>query len=152
MRYLLIDRITQVVPWKSAAGLKSVALAEDFFTDHFPERPVMPGVLMIEALAQLSNWLIAASTDFRQGARIASIGNAKFRKFVSPGTQLRLSVAIEESGADEEQGAERIKVAGRVSAEGLTVTQAELFIVRDSLLEQAESARQRQLFRALLQE
>lgn len=146
MRYLLIDRIIEIVPWRSAAGLKSVALAEDFFADHFPERPVMPGVLMIEALAQLSSWLIAASTDFRQGARIASIGSAKFRKFVSPGTQLRLSVTLKECDA------ERIQVAGCVSAEGLTVTQAELFIVRESLLARAESARQRQHFRALLQQ
>lgn len=109
MRYLLIDRIIEIVPWRSAAGLKSVALAEDFFADHFPERPVMPGVLMIEALAQLSSWLIAASTDFRQGARIASIGSAKFRKFVSPGTQLRLSVTLKECDA------ERIQVADRKS-------------------------------------
>ena len=145
MRYLLIDRITQIVPWKSATGLKGVSLAEDFFVDHFPERPVMPGVLMIEALAQLSSWLIASSTSFRQGARIVSIGNAKFRKFVSPGTQLHLSVTIEESGTD------RIQVAGRVSAEGQTVTQAQLSVVQNSLLEREESARQHQLFRALLE-
>lgn len=145
MRYLLIDRITQLVPWKSAAGLKSVSLAEDFFVDHFPERPVMPGVLMIEALAQLSNWLVASSSSFRQGARVVSIGNAKFRKFVSPGTQLHLNVTIEEAVA------ERIQVAGRVSAQEQTVTQAQFLIVRADLLEQDESIRQRQLFRALIE-
>lgn len=146
MRYLLIDRITEVVPWQSATGLKGVALGEDFFADHFPERPVMPGVLMIEALAQLSGWLIAASTSFRQSARVVSIGQAKFRKFVSPGTQLQLRVTLAQSTT------ERIRVDGCVSAEGLTVTQAEIFVEREILLARAQWSRQRQCFQALFQQ
>ena len=70
MRYLLIDHITE---WKSGEfmkGVKNVAMSEDFLEFHFPKNPIMPGVLLLEALTQMAGWLEAASSDFR--SRITS--------------------------------------------------------------------------------
>lgn len=144
MRYLLIDRITDIVPWQSATGLKCVALAEDYFIDHFPERPVMPGVLIVEALNQLCAWLIAASSDFRQTGMLASIRSAKFKKFVTPGTQLHLRVTITQPIES------RLHVDGQARVEGKVVAQVLMDVVCEIAAHGDDGAFQRQRFRNLL--
>ena len=65
MRYLLIDYITEWEPGTKIKGIKNVAMSEDFLEYHFPKNPIMPGVLLLEAIAQLTGWLEAASSDFK---------------------------------------------------------------------------------------
>lgn len=92
MRYLLIDRI---VEWKSGAGMKgikNVAMTEDFLEFHFPKNPIMPGVLLLEALAQLTGWFEAASSDFKNWFLITKVHTCKFYGFAFPGDQVELEV------------------------------------------------------------
>jgi 3-hydroxyacyl-[acyl-carrier-protein] dehydratase len=93
--FLLVDRILEINPGEKATGIKNVTCNEEFFQGHFPGNPIMPGVLIIEALAQVAGLLA-----FRSGASAGksvyfmSIERAKFRKPVVPGDQLKLEVTI----------------------------------------------------------
>ncbi|MHC4617890.1 MAG: 3-hydroxyacyl-ACP dehydratase FabZ family protein [Planctomycetota bacterium] len=106
MRFFLIDKITHWHVGESATAIKNVALSEDFFDDHFPRRPVMPGVLIIEGIAQLSGLLLEASLKQKYGASAKAIltvlERTKFREVVRPGDTLtyRAEVtAVNKSGA-----------------------------------------------------
>ncbi len=92
MRFFLIDRITRWEVGRSAEAIKNVALSEDFFDDHFPRRPVMPGVLMIEGMAQVSGLLLEASLldKYARDAKavLTLLERTKFREFVRPGDTL----------------------------------------------------------------
>jgi 3-hydroxyacyl-[acyl-carrier-protein] dehydratase len=93
--FLLVDRIKDMVRDESAVGLKNVTINEPFFQGHFPKYPVMPGVLIIEALAQTAGALCvnnAGVTDIPQIVYFMGIDKAKFRKPVVPGDQLHLHV------------------------------------------------------------
>lgn len=92
MRYLLVDRITD---WKEDTfikGLKNIAMSEDVLEFHFPDRPVMPGVLLLEALVQLAGWLSAVSTDFTKWFLVTEVKQCKFYNFALPGDQVELTV------------------------------------------------------------
>jgi 3-hydroxyacyl-[acyl-carrier-protein] dehydratase len=91
--FLLVDRLVDVVEGQSAVGLKNVTANEPFFQGHFPERPVMPGVLIIEAMAQTAAVIVVASLGGSAEGKLVyfmTIENARFRKPVEPGDQLRL--------------------------------------------------------------
>jgi len=92
MRFFMIDRITQWEVGRAAEAVKNVALSEDFFDDHFPRRPIMPGVLMIEGMAQLAGLLLEASLSERYGldakALLTLLERTKFRNPVRPGDTL----------------------------------------------------------------
>ena len=92
MRFFLIDRITSWQVGVAAEAVKNVALSEDFFDDHFPRRPVMPGVLMIEGMAQLAGLLLEASLKQQFGrdakAILTVLERTKFREMVRPGDTL----------------------------------------------------------------
>jgi 3-hydroxyacyl-[acyl-carrier-protein] dehydratase len=93
--FLLIDKIESFEPGKIAIGYKNVTINEYFFQGHFPEEPVMPGVLIIEALAQVGAVAILSQEEFKgKLAYFAGINKAKFRKKVIPGDVLRLEVEI----------------------------------------------------------
>ena len=96
--FLLIDRIISIDPGKSLVALKNVTINETFFMGHFPEHPVMPGVLILEAMAQAGGVLAYKSTNTfpDQGVLyyFAGIDNARFRRIVEPGDQLRLEVKV----------------------------------------------------------
>ena len=105
MRFFLIDRITLWEVGIAAEAIKNVALSEDFFDDHFPRRPLMPGVLMIEGMAQLAGLLLEASLQqkhHRDGKAVLSVlERSKFRDMVRPGDTLRYRVevsAVNENG------------------------------------------------------
>ncbi len=92
MRFFLIDRITLWEVGAVAEAVKNVAMSEDFFDDHFPRRPVMPGVLMIEGMAQLAGLLAEASLKAKHGrdakAILTVLERTKFRAMVRPGDTL----------------------------------------------------------------
>ncbi len=92
MRFFLIDKITNWEVGRSAEAVKNVALSEDFFDDHFPRRPVMPGVLMLEGMAQVSGLLLEASLLDKYGkdakAVLTLLERTKFRDLVRPGDTL----------------------------------------------------------------
>ena len=93
--FLLVDRITEMETGKRIVGLKNVTINEPFFPGHFPGHPVMPGVLIIESMAQVACVLAILSSDESVRSKVtyfAGIDSAKFRKPVFPGDQLRLEV------------------------------------------------------------
>jgi 3-hydroxymyristoyl/3-hydroxydecanoyl-(acyl carrier protein) dehydratase len=105
MRYLLIDRITELRPPELATAVKCVSLSDDFFVDHFPGFPVMPGALILESLAQLGGVLIEAIMRERGRddlhALLTIVERAKFRHMVRPGDRMELQargIATTEDG------------------------------------------------------
>src|ERR1700757_2745196 len=95
MRFVLIDRIIEVQTGQSLVAVKNLSLAEEYLSDHFPGFPVMPGVLMLEALTQAGAWLVRELEDF--ASRIIILKQAKTIKngsFVEPGRQLELKVEL----------------------------------------------------------
>jgi len=92
MRYLLIDRITEWNAGENIAGIKNVAMTEDFLEFHFPRNPIMPGVLLLEAMVQLSGWLEAVSSEFGNWFLLTKVQRCKFYGFAFPGDQVRLEV------------------------------------------------------------
>lgn len=93
--FLLVDRIEELEEGKRAVGLKNVTINEEFFNGHFPQYPVMPGVLIVEALAQVSA-VIMLTKEGNEGrlGLLAGIDQCRFKKQVKPGDQLRLEVEI----------------------------------------------------------
>ncbi len=114
MRFFLIDRITSWQPGLRAEATKNVALSEDFFDDHFPRRPVMPGVLILEGMAQLAGLLLEVSLEqkfHRNGKAVLTVlERTKFRAMVKPGDTLcyRAEVAsVNETGGKAKAFAHR---------------------------------------------
>lgn len=116
MRFLLVDAILEWNPGKNARGVKNVSLSEDFFDDHFPLKPIMPGVLLVEGMAQLSGLLLeesAALKGVRVKALMSMLDKAKFRRPVYPGSQVEYACEI---GQMNEFGG-RVSAVARVEGE-----------------------------------
>jgi 3-hydroxyacyl-[acyl-carrier-protein] dehydratase len=98
MRFLLLDRITSWEPGRRATAVKNVALSEDFFDDHFPLKPIMPGVLIIEGMAQLAGLLLEEGVRRDSGRNVKAlmtiIEKAKFRSPAKPGDQLEYRTEV----------------------------------------------------------
>ena len=93
--FLMIDKVVNIIPSKSATGIKCVSMAEPHFQGHFPVQPIMPGVLIIEAMAQTAAVLVVHSTGVESEGKVVyfmSIDNARFRKPVVPGDVVHLEV------------------------------------------------------------
>jgi len=99
MRFVLIDRILELTPGQSLVGVKNLTLAEEYLADHFPGFPVMPGVLMLEALTQAGAWLIRETEDFAHSVIVLKTAKTiKYGSFVEPGRQLQIRVQVIEHG------------------------------------------------------
>lgn len=93
--FLLVDKIVEFVEDKRAVGIKNVTANEPFFQGHFPEAPVMPGVLIIEALAQVGAFMVLKKEENRgKIALFAGIDSCRFKKKVIPGDQMRLEIEV----------------------------------------------------------
>src|SRR5215469_13683809 len=95
MRFVLIDRILELNSGQSLVAVKNLSLAEEYLADHFPGFPVMPGVLMLEALTQAGAWLVRDFEDFAHSIVILKQAKTiKYGSFVEPGRQLQLRVEL----------------------------------------------------------
>jgi 3-hydroxyacyl-[acyl-carrier-protein] dehydratase len=94
--FLLVDRVVELEPGKRAVAIKQVSANEPQFTGHFPGRPIMPGVLMVEALAQAAGIAVLTLDEYRGKIGLfAGIDECRFRRMVLPGDTLRLEVTVE---------------------------------------------------------
>ena len=114
MRYFLVDKVTEVTPGERAKGVKCVTLSDEVLHDHFPDYPVMPGVLILESLAQLAGFLLETTFNTPDAplrrALLAQIQQAKFHEMAGPGDQLELEVTIDSTleGAAQVSGEARV--------------------------------------------
>ncbi len=92
MRYLLVDRIDRIEPGKSATGWKNVAMSEDYLEWHFPDRPILPGSMVLEAFAQLAGWLEASSSGFQSWVLMDRVTSVRVFGLAVPGDRLDLSI------------------------------------------------------------
>ncbi len=122
--FLLIDKVIEVVPGKSLTGIKNVTYNEPYFQGHFPQRPVMPGVLILEALAQATGILAFITTGTRPRDEslyyFVGIDSARFKQPVVPGDQLHLYVEL----LRNMRGIWKFSAEAKV--DGMVVTSAEL--------------------------
>ncbi len=118
--FLMVDRIIEIEPGKNITGIKNLSINEEFFQGHFPGNPIMPGVLIVEALAQVAG-ILALKSGAPEGKSIyfMSIEKAKFRKPVVPGDQLHLEVSILQKRGNV------WKFSGNAVVQEKTVAQAE---------------------------
>ena len=122
--FLLVDRIEELEA-ERVVGIKNVTVNEPFFAGHFPDYPVMPGVLIIEAMAQVAGVLVLSGIPDRKSKLVllAGVDGAKFRKPVRPGDQLRMEMKILRSRAS------MAKVSGIATVDGAIVAEAEMLCV-----------------------
>jgi 3-hydroxyacyl-[acyl-carrier-protein] dehydratase len=119
VKFVLIDRISEVEPHKRIVAHKALSLAEEYLADHFPRFPVLPGVLMLEALVQASAWLVRASLDFRPGlVLLKEARNVTYKSFVAPGQVLTIESVLKELGPDQSQFTARGHMNGREIVKG----------------------------------
>ena len=122
MKFNLIDKIEQLTPDRIVA-IKQVSLAEEYLADHFPTFPVLPGVMMLEAITQAAAWLLHHRTGFsRSMAVLKEARNVKYGQFVAPGEVLRVTVEFAKA---TEAGA-AFKAAGTVGADQALQARVEL--------------------------
>jgi 3-hydroxyacyl-[acyl-carrier-protein] dehydratase len=118
--FLMIDRVVDAIPNVSAVGIKNVSMGEPFFQGHFPTQPVMPGVLIIEAMAQTAAVLVVHTLGPDAEGKLVyfmTVDNARFRKPVVPGDQLFIHVRKERNRANVWKFTAEAKVNGALCAE-----------------------------------
>jgi 3-hydroxyacyl-[acyl-carrier-protein] dehydratase len=121
--FVLVDRVTELLPGERIVGHKCVTMAEPWFQGHFPDRPIMPGVLIVEALAQIGGILAYASDPSDAPGSLMyflGIDKAKFRRTVTPGDRLELQVTVAHRRTNV------WKFRGEASVDGALCASAEL--------------------------
>ncbi len=121
MKFVLIDKIVELQEGKQIVASKSLTLAEEYLQDHFPAFPVLPGVLMIEAMVQASAWLVRASEDFRCSmVLLKEARNVSYGSFVTPGSKMDVYSQAVSIGADSS------KFKSYCAVDGQTIVKARL--------------------------
>lgn len=102
VRFILLDRISELEPGRRIVAQKTVSLAEEYLADHFPRFPVLPGVLVLEAMVQAGAWLVRASLDFAPAlVLLREARNVSYRSFVAPGQVLTIEADCKELAAGQ---------------------------------------------------
>ncbi|KPK84821.1 MAG: hypothetical protein AMJ81_04730 [Phycisphaerae bacterium SM23_33] len=122
MKFYLVDRIERIEPGKRIVGAKSLSLAEEYLADHFPAFPVLPGVLMLEAMVQTAAWLLRIEQNWANSLiELSAARNVRYGSFVAPGHSLRVEVEL-------------VELAGRTAAfKGVGVVDGERQAVQGRL-------------------
>lgn len=119
MRFLLIDKILTLDARHEISGVKNATMSEDFFTHHFPQYPIMPGMLILEGMVQLARWLIVHDSEFTTSGLLSAVRQVKFRSFAVPGDQIHLRVEC--AGRDQQgvhfHGAAQVGVTTKATAD-----------------------------------
>ena len=128
MRFHLIDRILEVEPGKSLKAFKLLTTGEEYLADHFPTFPVMPGVMMLQALVEASAWLLRLSSDYKHSVIVMrEARNVKYGSFMEPGKRMDISVEM----VDNDGRLATFK--GKGEAEGTTTVSARLVVAHYNL-------------------
>jgi 3-hydroxyacyl-[acyl-carrier-protein] dehydratase len=128
MRFNLVDRIVEVELGRALRAVKNLTLGEEYLADHFPSFPVMPGVLMLQALVEAGAWLLRLTDDYRHSVIVLrEAKNVKYGTFMEPGKQLL--IAVELLGQDEHTAT----LKGKGEVEGNTAVSAKLTLGRYNL-------------------
>ena len=123
MKFILIDRIVSLEPSSRIVTRKSLSLAEEYLADHFPTFPVMPGVLMLEAMVQSAAWLVRVSQDFSHSMVVLEEAkNINYKSFVSPGRTLEVTVEAVQIG----EGQSEFRAFGRSGDEEMVKARLKL--------------------------
>ncbi len=119
MRFILIDHIVELELGKKIVAVKNLSMAEEYLADHFPGFPVMPGVLMLEAMTQAGAWLVRAGEDFAHSMVVLKqVSNVKYGQFVEPGQTLTVTAEIIGQNERETRLKARGTVAGQLTVAG----------------------------------
>jgi 3-hydroxyacyl-[acyl-carrier-protein] dehydratase len=111
MRFTLLDRVTAITPGQSITAIKTLSLAEEYLADHFPRFPVMPGVLMLEAMTQAAAWTIRLGEDFAHAIVVLRTAkNVKYGDFVQPGRVLTVTAEV----LSQDATTTKVKASGMV--------------------------------------
>ena len=134
MRFELIDRIDSITPGKSLRAVKALSLAEEYLQDHFPGRPVMPGVLMVETMVEACAWMVRVETDFVPSMVVLKVARkVVYGQFVRPGDLLVMDVELLKMADGLAQ------FSGRGTVNGQTVVSGRLEIEYYSLADRKAS-------------
>jgi 3-hydroxyacyl-[acyl-carrier-protein] dehydratase len=127
MRFVLIDRLTHLVPGRTASAEMVFPPALEEFADHFPGRPLVPGVWLTESMNQTAGWLILATTDFVALPLLVRIDRASFRRPVTPGELLTITVTLRASTAVAHEVLAQVRVHDDVVADARLLFHASEF-------------------------
>jgi 3-hydroxyacyl-[acyl-carrier-protein] dehydratase len=121
--FVLIDRLVELEPGARVVAAKTFASADSLFRDHFPGNPLVPGSLLIEAMAQTAGWLVVVTTAFNKATQLVMVKDAKFRRAVRPDLPIELSATITASRGAVYELAADAHAAGELAASARLVLQ-----------------------------
>jgi 3-hydroxyacyl-[acyl-carrier-protein] dehydratase len=128
MRFTLIDRVVELEPGVRITTVKGLTMAEEYLADHFPQFPVMPGVLMLEAMTQTGAWLVRVTEDFAHSmVLLKQASSVKYGQFLEPGQTLMVTAEI----IKQEEGETKLKARGMV--DGQIIVSARLVLAKYNL-------------------
>lgn len=152
MRFHLVDKILELTPGQRIVTAKNLTLGEEYLADHFPTFPVLPGVMMLEALVQSAAWLIRASSNFAHSVIVLrEVKGIKYGSFLEPGQQMKMT--LEAVGGIDQQ-ADQLTFKGMGERDGTNVVNGRIVLARYNLADKnpAQAAIDQQILQSYRQE